>query len=204
MRLILVRHAETQWNLEGRVQGRNADGLTERGRQQALALAEALAQESLTAVYSSPLARAVETASPVAQRHRLPVRLVEALQEADAGLLEGLPSSELRQQFPEFMAAWSRDAAAVAMPGGESLGQVQERVWQALQEIVAAHPDGTVAVVSHNFALQSLLCRFLGMPLNHFRRLRLDLAAWAELEVVGERVVLVALNETSHLRHLKD
>ena len=203
MKLILVRHGETWYNLEGRAIGQNPEGLNSRGRLQALRTAEALAPLAPFALYSSPLPRARETANIICQRLGVGLCLRDNLQEANIGLLDGLTSQEMRQQYPAFMRTWSQAASTAVMPGGESILQVQERAWKTMEEIVALHPEGNVAVVSHNFTIQGLLCRFLGIPLAGFQRLRLDPASITLLEVRQGRTTLVRYNDRCHLEGLE-
>ncbi|HZU77505.1 MAG TPA: histidine phosphatase family protein [Dehalococcoidia bacterium] len=199
-RIVLIRHAETAHNRDGLVQGRADNPLSELGVRQAEALAAALATVPFAAVCSSPLQRALQTARAVAQPHGLDLQVVDALTEMDIGEMEGLTGAELRQRFPEFMRAWlSEHAGDAAMPGGESLQQVQERAGAALDHIVAEQPEATVAVVSHNFVILTLLCRALSLPLNQFRRLRHQVAATSIIDVASDRTALVRLNDTCHL-----
>ncbi|MDZ4278951.1 MAG: histidine phosphatase family protein, partial [Dehalococcoidia bacterium] len=107
----------------------------------------------------------------------------------------------VRERYPDFLRRWlSDDLAGVPMPGGETLRQVQQRAWSAVETLRERHADATVAAVTHNFVILSLLCRALDLPLARFRRLRHDLAAVSVLELTAERQVLVALNDRSHLR----
>lgn len=202
MRLILVRHAETVQNSAGVVQGRADNVLSDLGREQAAALGDWLAQEPLCAVYSSPLQRARATAAAVAAPHRLDVTLEADLVEMDIGLMEGLTGPELRERHPEFLQAWmSERAASVPMPGGgESLAQVEARAGAAVERIIVEHAEGSVAVVSHNFVVLSLVCRVLALPLHNFRRLRHHVAGATIVDVGTARRTVVHFNEVCHLR----
>src|SRR5262249_56556816 len=141
-------HAETQHNSSGLVQGRADNPLSELGRRQAAALGEALSSRRLSAVYSSPLRRALETARAVAEPHGLAVEVVHELVEMDIGEMEGLSRVELREQHAEFLKLWvSEHAGEAVMPGGESLRQVQDRAGGARGPIALAHPAGRGARV---------------------------------------------------------
>jgi probable phosphoglycerate mutase len=202
MRLILVRHAETVQNSAGVVQGRADNALSELGRKQAAALGAWLADEPLRAVYSSPLQRARETAIAVAAPHKLDVTMEPDLVEMDIGLMDGLTGLELRERHPEFLQVWmSERAATVPMPGGgESLAQVEERAGAALERIIVEYAEGGVAVVSHNFVVLTLVCRFLSLPLHNFRRLRHHVAGATIVDVTPARRTIVHFNEVCHLR----
>lgn len=202
MRLLLIRHGETPRNVEQLALGRDDVPLTERGHEQARALALALAGTPIAAIYSSPLQRALSTAAPLAEALGLPVQIEDGLIEMDIGEAEGQTFAELRERYPDFLRRWLSDELAdVPMPGGsETLRQVQERAWAAVEAVRDRHPEATVAAVSHNFVILTLLCRVLELPLARFRRLRQDLAAVSTLELTPERQVILALNDRCHLR----
>jgi broad specificity phosphatase PhoE len=201
MRLILARHGETASNRDGLGLGLQDVPLTEKGRHQAEALAEALAGVKIDAVYSSPLRRALDTAAAIASRHGLEVVVDEGLTEMDVGDLDGLTFEEMRARHPEFLSRWlGAEAATLRMPGGcESLQEVQERAREAVRRIAERHARQTVAAVTHNFTIHALLCDALNMPICDFRRLRHDLAAISTLDVRDGRAVVVQVNDTCHL-----
>ena len=205
MRLLLIRHGETARNVEGLALGREDVPLTERGRLQAQALAHALvrpdaASAPIAAIYASPLQRALATATPLAEALGLPVQVAPGLIEMDIGEMEGLTFDQVRERYPDFLRDWLSDRLAdVPMPGGETLRQVQERAWAALEAIRDRHPDATVAAVTHNFVILTVLCRVLELPLAHFRRLRQDLAGVSIVNLTPERRLLLLLNDRCHL-----
>ena len=204
MRLLLIRHGETDHNAERLALGREDVPLNERGQRQARALGDSLVGASfgdITAVYSSPLQRATATASPLAEALELPVQIETNLIEMEIGEMEGLTFPQVRERYPDFLRDWlSERLADVTMPGGESLRQVQERGWSAVETIRDRHPDETVAAVSHNFVILALLCQVLGLPLARFRSLRHELAAVSVLELDASRSTVVTMNDRCHLR----
>lgn len=173
--------------------------LSEAGRRQAEALAGVLAAEPVAAVYSSPLRRAAETAQVIARAHGLPVRLVPELRELDQGELEGLSVDEMREAFREFWAAWSEDPAGVRMPGGETVAELADRAWGAVSGIVREHPGQTVVVVTHGFALLTVVVRALDLDLGYIRRLRVDCGGICRLDFGRRPPALLSFNETAHL-----
>lgn len=200
MRLILVRHGETDANKARLALGRADIELNEHGRWQAQQLAISLKAEPIAAIYSSPLKRALATAEPIASSHRLKVQLDEGLIEMDIGEMEGLTFQQVGERYPNFLQAWlGGQAAYEAMPGGERLLDVQERAWQAIERIRQRQENGTVAAVTHNFVIITLLCRVLGLELTDFRRLRHSLAAKSVLEMGRDRIIVVSFNDTCHL-----
>ena len=201
MHLILARHGETASNRDRLGLGRKDVPLTDRGRLQAEALAESLQSLPVVAVYSSPLLRAVDTARCIAAGHGLDVLTDAGLTEMDVGEMDGLTFEEMRERYSDFLLRWvTPEGATLRMPGGgESLQDVQVRVCESVRRMAERHRDDFVAAVSHNFTIRALICHALNLPLCEFRRLRHDLASTSVLDVKGERMTLVRLNDTCHL-----
>jgi len=198
-RIIFVRHGETIWNREGRCQGSSDIPLSETGHEQAEALAAALAREPVSAVYSSDLVRARQTADAIAARHRLPVLADARLRELNQGELEGESLTDMLATRPDLLKQWLDQPADVSMPGGESMRTLQARASRAFDDISRRHPDQTIIIVGHGLSTRSLLCRLLEIDLNRFRCLRLDNASITEMEFNSRGVVLVRINDTHHL-----
>jgi probable phosphoglycerate mutase len=200
MRLILVRHGETDTNKAGLALGRADVELNQHGRWQAQRLAISLKGEPLAAIYSSPLRRALATAEPIASSHGLAVQVDDGLIEMDIGEMEGLTFQQVSERHPQFLRLWlGGQAAYEAMPGGERLLDVQERAWQAIERIRQRQEQGTVAAVTHNFVILTVLCRVLGLELADFRRLRHSMAAKSVLEMGRDRIIVISFNDTCHL-----
>ena len=145
-----MRHGETDWNRDRRLQGHSDQPLNDTGRRQARALAEELAKEPLEAGYSSDLSRADETARIVAEAHGLQVTTLPDLRERHFGTWEGLSDAEIEERFPEQIASGT-------LGDGETREEMARRVLEALQEVAREHPGGTVLVVSHGGPLRSVL-----------------------------------------------
>ncbi len=160
--LWLVRHGQTDWNLEGRMQGQSDIPLNAAGLGQARQAAQRLAKESFSAVYSSDLLRARVTAEQIAAPHGLTVRLDPRLREICQGEWEGSPYAPLVAQYQRTPFAEERMRAA----GGETVREVAARVREALKDIAAAHPDQRVLVVSHGLAIATQICLARGLPLS--------------------------------------
>jgi broad specificity phosphatase PhoE len=206
MQVILVRHGETAANRDRIVLGRGDPPLTELGLRQAEHLADSIVAEiarglQVDAVYASPLSRTFRTAETLASRLHLPVIEAPGLIEMDIGETEGLPATELRQRFPEFMKVWmSREAGEAKMPGGESLADVQARAWPIVERLREEHrPEAAVVAVSHNFVIRTVVCKALAVDLAEFRRFEQDLASITRIEFRGPRTLVTSLNETCHL-----
>lgn len=174
--LLLARHGETDWNREGRWQGHTDIALNDRGRAQAEALAAELVGTPISAVYSSDLARAAETARIVAARLGVPVRTDPRLRELHLGGWEGLTTPEIEERYPDEIARWRADDDSNALGGRESYAQMGERVVAALTEIAAAHPAGEVLVVLHGGPIRGLLAHAAGITYREQGRVRGHLA----------------------------
>jgi broad specificity phosphatase PhoE len=166
--ILLARHGETDWNRESRFQGHADPPLNELGRQQAAELAEALAQERLAAVYSSPLRRALETAQVVAGRHGLEALPVEGLREVDVGSWQALTRDEVERRFPEQFRRWLDYGRG--WDDGESYEEMGERVLAALDELVARHNGERIVAVTHGGPIRAALARAEGISHSEARR----------------------------------
>jgi alpha-ribazole phosphatase len=196
MRLILVRHGETDWNAQRRYQGWSDLPLNEVGLQQADALAVHLAGEQLDAVYASDLERAMQTAQIIAEGHNQPVIADLRLREISFGDWEGLTFDEVRARWPGEVDAWLGDSLRIAPPSGETLAQVAGRVQDAFNDVAGKNEDRTVLLVAHGGPLRVLLCLALGLDVRAHWRFRLDAASVSELSVYDGEATLVKLNVT--------
>lgn len=169
--LVLVRHGETIWHAENRYTGHSDIPLTSRGHEQAQQLAAWAKQARLDALWVSPLARARDTAAPVAQSTGLEPHVDARLREIDFGRGEGLTTAQMRERFPDALAAFHRDPADHHLPGGEHPADAVTRAKQCLYEIHQAHPDGRVLIVGHSTLNRLLVCHLMGLPLSQYRRL---------------------------------
>jgi broad specificity phosphatase PhoE len=163
MLLYLVRHGETTYNAEGRIQGQSDAPLSELGHRQSAAVAEALAALPIEAIYSSPLRRARQTAEPIAAKLKLPVHDDPRLMELDAGQFEGRLRSELADVYPAELARWLGGDDDFAIPDGESRRQLAERGSAALRDIAAAGHRQAL-VVTHGGLLSATLRSLLNLP----------------------------------------
>ena len=189
--LILVRHARTVLNAEGRLQGRSDPELDEVGARQALSLAERLSTDPVARVITSPLLRARSTAEVIAARHGLVPEVDPAWIELDYGALEGVVIGDVGA---DIWRAWREDPD-FAPDGGESFTSLDERVHGACERIHAERPDGDVVVVSHVSPIKSAVAWSVGAPTTIAHRMRLGQAAVSRIDTSGERPVLVSFDE---------
>lgn len=206
MKLILVRHGETHWNKDGLVQGGDSDiELNDTGLEQARKLAAFLKDEPIIAILSSPLQRAIATAEIIASQHRLPVEIDQGLRELKVGDLEGTSISNLRTTFSRFLLQWWQDGEATKLPNGESLVELQQRAWKAIEGLLERHKtgpehnqDATGVVVSHYFVTLAIILKALNLPLDYFIKFKLDLGGVSILEFRDYGARLVTFNDTSY------
>jgi broad specificity phosphatase PhoE len=168
--ILIARHGESDWNREKRWQGHADRPLTDRGREQARALAGRLAHIELDAVYASDLRRARDTAAAVAESQSLEVRELPDLREVDVGSWAGLTRPEAEERFPEGFARWKS-----GFPGwddGETYEEMKERVLAAVERIAGEHEDGRVIAVSHGGPIRAIHAAALELDVHAYRRLR--------------------------------
>jgi probable phosphoglycerate mutase len=195
-----VRHGATQLTAEDRFSGSSGVDLSDEGRGQVGRLAERLAQESVRAIYCSPLGRTVETAEILARPHGLPVQRRDGLREISHGRWEGLTRADVEARFGDEYSAWEADPFTFAPEGGESGVAVLARALPVIREIVVASAEQHVIVVSHKATLRLLLSSLLGFDARGYRD-RLDQSP-ACLNVVDfkdpVRARLMLFNDVSH------
>ena len=203
IRLILVRHGETAWNRERRIQGGSSDvELNELGRKQVEMLALALKEAKIDAIYSSPLKRALDTAIAIASYHRLAVQIEPDLREMEVGELEGVSITEIGANFSQFLLQWRQGQGLEKLPGGESVADLADRMWATIQSINGKHQQETVVVVSHYFAVVATICKALGWPLTRLERIRVQTGSISIIDLEDRQPRLVSLSDTCHLREV--
>ncbi|MFQ5854731.1 MAG: MSMEG_4193 family putative phosphomutase [Anaerolineae bacterium] len=196
--LLLIRHAVNDWVGANRLAGWTPGvHLNDEGRWQAEALAQRLARAKLTAIYSSPLERTMETAEIVARPHGLPVRIREGIGEARYGEWTGQKLEDLSKtdlwQVVQFHPSGAR------FPGGEALREMQARAVAEIDAICADHPEDMVAIMSHSDVIKAIIAHYVGMHLDLFQRLAVSPASLSILVFGKMGPRLVRLNDTSHI-----
>lgn len=202
-RLYLIRHGQTVTNKEHRFCGHSETQLTALGEEQARALGRRLAADSFDMCYTSDVSRAVLTAALVAGERTLSARADPDLRELHYGLWELERESEMRRRWPEAHRLMREEDPAWRPPGGETVGEVRERVRRAFDRIAAAHKGQRVLVVSHGTAINCLVSSLLGAPESHVFRFDVANCGLTEVEVRRGRPYIVRLNDTAHLAGLK-
>jgi broad specificity phosphatase PhoE len=195
LKLYLVRHGQTLWNQEGRLQGHTDIPLSEAGVEEALQLAPLLEPCRFDFVLTSDLARAVQTTELLlnGQASRPPAEPTSLLREVNFGKWEGLTYAEIRATNEALWKRWLHDPFETAPPGGESLNEAIQRLTQILSRL-RARPNGHVLIVAHQTSLQLLLTELLGLPRRHYWKFVVDTGSLSCATVYRDVAALELLN----------
>lgn len=200
--LVLVRHGETDMNRELRFQGQVNVSLNAIGLEQARRLAARLAGEKADAVYVSDLLRAWQTAEPIAGGLSLQPVADKGLREQDFGRVDGMRVDDIQREHPEAWQGWLRFEEDFAMPEGESTRAFHGRVMDALQRVVAAHPDQTVVVVTHGGVLDMIYRTARSLGLSGPRQSEIPNAGLNRIRVLDGAIDILSWADTQHLADL--
>ena len=203
-RITAIRHGETAWNVDTRIQGQLDIGLNDKGRWQAERAGEALAGDDIDVIYSSDLWRAYDTALSVAQPHKLTIQTDEGLRERGFGQFEGKTFAEIESTLPEQALLWRTRAPNFAPEGGETLLTFKARVTQCISQLAAQNLGKHIVVVSHGGVMDVLYRMATGLDLQAPRTWQLGNAAINRLLWNGEGVSLVGWADTTHLDETRD
>jgi probable phosphoglycerate mutase len=198
-RIIAIRHGETAWNVDTRIQGQLDIGLNETGQWQAARAAKALAGESVHAIYASDLQRAWETAHAIAKTVGQIPQPEIGLRERGFGIFQGRTFSEIEATWPEEAKRWRQRDPHWAPEGGESLTALTERVTQTTAELAARHAGEQIVLVAHGGVLDALYRAATGQSLQAMRTWHLGNAAINRLLWTPQGLTLVGWSDTRHL-----
>jgi probable phosphoglycerate mutase len=199
VRVLAIRHGETAWNVDGRIQGQLDISLNDSGHWQAARLARALADETLAAIYSSDLARARDTASAFAVGAALDVQAEPGLRERAFGVFEGHTFGQVEERWPEGALRWRRREPDFGPDGGETLNDFYARATSTAARLAARHPGETIALVTHGGVLDCLYRAAARIALQAPRTWQLSNASINRLLYSGAGFTLVGWSDTMHL-----
>ena len=199
MKLIAIRHGETEWNRQGREMGQLDSPLTRRGIKQAHAIAERLSAFGFTTLYSSDLGRARETAEVIASRSGKQIHLDDGLRERNMGIFQGLTRTEMRERFPRERGDYERIGFEFVIPNGESAKQRLERSVRVLTAIAERHPNENVVAVTHGGFLMGFLEHVLCIPPGNGSRFKRRNASYNAFNHENGMWNLETWNDISHL-----
>lgn len=201
--IVLTRHGQVPWLDPERFRGRAELKLTATGIAQAQATARRIETSwQASALYASPMGRALRTGRIIAEPQALPVQPVEELTDIDYGEWQGLTRDEAAVRWPAEVEQWFRQPDLVQVPGGETLQDVLVRAAGALRTIARRHPDQTVIVVAHDSVNRVLLLHALELPLARYWHLGQDPCAINLIETSAEGFLVRTMNETWHLQEV--
>lgn len=198
-RILAIRHGETAWNVDGRIQGQLDVPLNAMGRWQVHRLALAVADDDIAAVYSSDLLRALETAQAVSRGCGAPIVTDAGLRERGFGEFEGLIYTEINTRWPEMGERWRRRDPTFGAPGGETLNAFSERSVATATRLAALHPGQTIALVAHGGVMDCLYRAASRIALDAPRSWQLGNAAINRLLYTSQGFTLVGWSDTCHL-----
>jgi 2,3-bisphosphoglycerate-dependent phosphoglycerate mutase len=207
LKITLVRHGQSTGNAEGCFTGQTDVALSELGKCQAELTAQALAQESFTAIYASDLQRARITAETIAACHKLPVNIDSRLREINLGIFQGKNFTEIAENYPQEYAAISRRDPDVIVPDGESHGMVRNRVVTAFTEITSQHSQGHILIVAHGGVIFHINHYIFGINAEENFRVSYKISNCSinRYEFIApKRWRLVSFNDESHLQSLNN
>jgi probable phosphoglycerate mutase len=164
--IYFVRHCEAEGNTQGVLQGHSDCDISGNSAKQLDLVGLRLRNEPFSAIYSSPLRRAMKTAQAINQYHNLAIQADSRLIEIDMGNWEGVSWEQISRDSPEMLKIWEETPGDFQAPGGESIRQVSDRIWGCVTDIARKNPGKTVCAVSHGCAIRTMLCRALGKPLS--------------------------------------
>ena len=198
-RVLAIRHGETAWNVDGRIQGQLDVPLNDTGRWQVHRLALAVADEGISAIYSSDLLRAFETAQAVARGCGEPITTDVGLRERGFGVFEGLSYVETTQRWPDQAERWRKRDPDFSAEGGESLRQFSARAVGTVARLAALHPGETIAVVSHGGVMDCLYRAATHLALDAPRSWQLGNASINRLLYTPQGFTLIGWSDDHHL-----
>jgi len=198
LHLMLVRHGETDWNVQRRYQGQSDVPLSELGQRQAIHIAERLADRKIDAIYASDLKRAMETAGAIAERKILEILPEPRLRELKFGILEGLTFEEAEVRYPEMISAWLEDFNNTP-EGAETIDLFNARIVSLLDDLKRKHDEQIVLLVGHGGSLSEILRVVLGLSPDKRWYIEMENASLSEILIAGNYVALKRLNDICHL-----
>lgn len=201
MKLFLVRHAESIWNREQRIQGRQDPGLSENGRRQAKGLAKRLRKENVQIIYSSRLKRCAQTARIISKAAKAPVKYLPEIEEIILGEWQGKTVEQVRREYPKVYNDWLNAPSKAKIPGWEGIPRFTKRVNKAFADILNSNCANSVCVVTHWGVIAAYFSKILNTSFDwFFKTMRIDNAGVSKISYKDGNAVIQYINDTRHLR----
>jgi len=205
VKLFLIRHGQTDSNVEGRYQGSLETNLTEKGMEQAAAAKKYLSKVKFSGIYSSPLKRAMQSAAIIAKDSGLEIKVRKDLREINFGKWEGMRFEEINSKYRQDYQDWLADPYNNSPTGGESFGSVIERASKTVKDVVAKNPDGSsVAIITHGGVILALIVNWLQIPSQCWRSLIQRQGAINIVVVDRDFPYISSINYTGHISSVYD
>ncbi|OGX35686.1 MAG: hypothetical protein A3I43_00780 [Omnitrophica WOR_2 bacterium RIFCSPLOWO2_02_FULL_50_19] len=200
MNLFLLRHGESVWNKEQRVQGRRDPGLSENGKRQAKAAASLLKKEGIEVIYSSGLKRCAQTARMIALRTGAKIKFRQGIEEIILGVWQGKTIDEVKRLYPKSYAAWLKVPSKAGIPGWEGVPKFTKRVSRAFESILRENSATDICVVTHWGVIAAYLSKTLDADFDHiFQGVRVDNCGISKISYENGKVIIQCVNDTHHL-----
>lgn len=200
--VFVVRHGETEGNEKMIYRGRWDLPLNVNGKEQVRKVGETLKTINLGAVYTSPLKRAIETASDIIEGRAVKTLIEKAFIDIDYGDWTKLPEKDVVQKYPDLHRQWKKSPESVVFPNGEGLKDVRRRVEPALVRLAESHQRENIVIVSHRVTIKVIICIVLGLDISAFWKVQVDTASISVIEFNEDLFSLILSNETCHLKSL--
>ena len=201
-KFFLLRHGQTAWNKDQRFRGRKDVPLSDQGKLEAEAVADALADQSVERVYASPLSRSMQTLFPLARRLGQEVIPFDGVIDMNFGEWEGMKVEDAEKEYPELFKLWVGSPERITFPKGESLGEVQARAMRSISRLAVEFPDAAIAVCSHRVVCKLIMLGLLEVKPDKFWALRQDTACINRFDYNPPQAIVHTINQTHHLEKL--
>ncbi len=200
--LYLVRHGQTDMNLNKMFRGRQDPPLNQTGRSEARLTGQFLKKEDITFVITSPQLRALQTAETIASHHRLNVGNMKALEDINYGEWEGMKEDDVAANYAQLYDEWYANPHMVTFPGGESLLDVKNKMMDFIAKVKKSSSGRTGVAVSHRVVCKVFFCALADISLKHFWNIKIDTASVSKFDLYKDRFITHYINETNHLAEL--
>jgi phosphoserine phosphatase len=198
-KILYVRHGETDWNKENRIQGQSDTKLNKLGKEQAKKIAERLKNEKIDAIYTSTLSRAIETAKEINKYHKLKIQKSKELNEINFGVFEGKTWEEIEEKYPKTMGERKKDVYYHKFSKGENYDELWKRIYKKILEIEKKHPKENVLIVGHGGAKITLMMNFLKKTYYEVRKYKIKNTSITIFDIEKGKVEFHTINDHAHL-----
>ncbi len=199
-KFFIVRHGETEWNIQGKTQGQGDSKLSEKGKVQAEKLGKKLLEFNVNYIYSSNLGRTIETSTILSSILKTDVQYIEGLRERNFGKWEGLTIEEIKKGYEDIYKTWRSEPHKAIIPDAEDLVQLKERVLKCIHDINKKHKNENILLVSHSMSIKVMILSLLGCDLSNIYRIAQDNTALNIVEFREYGPVIIKLNDSNHLQ----